>query len=338
MSWFEVFIPAKDADAMNVTLTVEAPNWIGALRTGLSNIGEGHDAISNVMCDIKEDNSIHVTNPPPNRVFRFKAVPPPAAAPPAPAAPAPEPAPAPAAAAPEPQAPPAKAKTGSVPASAAKTPAPPPKRTTGQFTEAPKPAKRKETKPQLTDPQLAPKNLGKEIDINEVIATVFDATADLMMDESPNPTKIAEKMLEIAMNTIEAESGTFYLADVNGHELTFAAVAGPKAAQLKKSNMTVPVGQGIVGFAAQEGVCLVIQDMKNDSRYFSAVADKIGYAPENTLCASAEKEGRLFGAVQLINAKAGGFSAGEMEVVRYIGLSAADMLERAFEMNTEIGL
>jgi hypothetical protein len=86
MVWFEVFLPAKTAGQPNVTLTVEAQNWIGALRTGLSNLGEGHDAIANVMCDIKEDNSIHVTDVSTQRVFRLREVPAPTAKPAASAA------------------------------------------------------------------------------------------------------------------------------------------------------------------------------------------------------------------------------------------------------------
>jgi GAF domain-containing protein len=134
-------------------------------------------------------------------------------------------------------------------------------------------------------------------------------------------------MLDIALQHIPAESGTFYLADVNGHELTFTAVRGPKADALKKSGMKVKVGQGIIGFCAQEGVCLLVSDIQEDQRYFAQIADAIGYKPTDTLCASAEKDGRLFGALQLINSKKG-FDAAHMEVARYIGLTAAALLDR----------
>ena len=59
----------------------------------------------------------------------------------------------------------------------------------------------------------------------------------------------------------------------------------------------------------------------------------MGYTPRDTLCASAEKDGRLFGAIQLINAKQG-FTAAHMEVLRYIGLTAAQLLERHFDAQT----
>jgi hypothetical protein len=48
---------------------------------------------------------------------------------------------------------------------------------------------------------------------------------------------------------------------------------------------------------------------------------------------SAEQDGRLYGAIQLINSKRGTFTSVEMELVRYLGLTAADMLGRAAELS-----
>ena len=533
MAWFEVFIPGKD-DTLGITLTLEAPNWIGALRTGLQNLGEGQESISNVMCDIKEDGSIHVTNVSSNRVFRLlevkapalaklpSSVPPsvplptapsidhgvgtsggpgpsndgsktllefqrfdlspeaayaaavlpapPMAAPPlppqdtdetvrnaspagnslssptsvqssqrpesaemsvpwssmpppsaatgpsvassplaslptvglaakgydvtlqhakasapapvsmpstpamapqvspapeatepmavAPAAstqqsslaastPLPAPVPAPAVRAPLPapvpppaaapveateriaRAPAAKAKpTGPVPSPTARgVTAPPPKRSSGQFENAPRPVSREVSGDR---PQLSPAAVMSAEAVAEAVADVFDATQDLLMEGAVDPSRIAEVLLDIALSHVPAESGSFYIADVNGHELAFAAVRGPKADAIKKGGFRVPVGQGIVGFCALEGVCLRVSDIQHDPRHLAAVATAVGYIPRDTLCASAEKDGRLYGAVQLINATEG-FTAVHMEVLRYIGLTAAQLLERHFE-------
>ena len=535
MAWFEVFIPGMD-DTLGITLTLEAPNWIGALRTGLQNLGEGQESISNVMCDIKEDGSIHVTNVSSNRVFRLlevqapavsqrpssgaPAVPPaaplapapgvedavgtsggpgpssdgsktllefqrfdlspeaayaaavlpapskagpplppqetdetvrnpssaghslssptsvhtsqqpesaemsvpwtsmpppsaatgpsvtvssplppslaslptvgpaakgyditlqhakapapapvsmpstpamapqgsplleatepmavaPAASPalqasvpaavPAPPARTPPPAPVPAAAPVEAteriaRAPAAKAKpTGPVPSPTARgVTAPPPKRSSGQFENAPRPVSREVSGDSY---QLSPAAGMSAEAVAEAVADVFDATQGLLMEGAVDPARIAEVLLDIALSHVPAESGSFYIADVNGHELAFAAVRGPKADAIKKGRFTVPVGQGIVGFCALEGVCLRVSDIQHDPRHLSAVATAVGYSPRDTLCASAEKDGRLYGAVQLINATES-FTAVHMEVLRYIGLTAAQLLERHFE-------
>ena len=488
MAVFEVFIPGKETGMPNVTLTIEAANWIGALRSGLKSIGEGQEAIANVMCDIKEDNSIHVTDVATRRVFRLREQQQPAAAPPpstsspsrhdtgprpisipdgapvgaksdapktllefqAPKIPMPAPAPTPAsssssssseldqsipwtkmpgpnegkipdprkmvAPAPEarvplatpmpvstpevqrPSAPPTpapvpssstaaptvsvKAPTPSAataapqravppvtedpdtirmpPVSAASdterterpahvkpasrpsgpispptprgVPAPAPKRPSGQFSAAPEPKSREISTRNPTDPAIgrSGERPTPAKSVQDAIAAVFDATQDLYMESALSAQKVADKLLDIALSHIPAESGTFYLADVNGHELTFSAVRGPKADALKRSGMTVPVGQGIIGFCAQEGVCLAVSDIQKDPRFLAAIAKSIDYQPKDTLCASAEKDGRLFGAVQLINSK-DGFDASHMEVLRFIGLTAAAVLERIAE-------
>lgn len=151
------------------------------------------------------------------------------------------------------------------------------------------------------------------------------------MQPALSAQKVADTLLDIALAHIPAESGTFYLADVNGHELAFTSVRGPKADALRKSGLSVKVGQGIIGFCAQEGICLVVSDIQKDPRFYSAIARSIDYQPKDTVCASAEKDGRLFGAVQLINSRGGGFDAAHMEVLRFIGLTAAAMLERISE-------
>ena len=411
MTWFEVFIPAKEAGMPSVTLTVEAPNWIGALRTGLSNLGEGHDAIANVMCDIKEDSSIHVTDVTGGRVFRLREVSAPAARKAAPApvtipTPMPPPAsvslgvpstsalapdaetvpeiampqPPPAALAPTPLPPPMaatrpmppprqatmaspeplseaptrpmppppprestavpplpnvaaateRARSGPVPAPTPRgVPAPLPRRPTGQFEAAPQPVSREVS----TAPQPSSAAIGRHDNtvppqaIADAVADVFDATQDLLIEGSTSPEKIGERLLDIALQYIPAESASFYVADVNHDELRFAAVRGPKAADIKKSGLAVKVGEGIVGFCAREGVCLSVSDIQKDPRWFSNVAAAVGHSPRDTVCASAEKDGRLYGAVQVLNSKQG-FTAVHMEVLRYIGLTAAALLER----------
>jgi hypothetical protein len=163
--------------------------------------------------------------------------------------------------------------------------------------------------------------------IADAVADVFDATQDLLLGGRTSPTAIGERLLDIALEHIPAESASFYVADVNHNLLHFAAVRGPRAAQIKKAGLSVRIGQGIVGFCAQEGVCLAVADIQKDPRWFSSVAQAIGHTPRDTLCASAEKDGRLYGAVQLLDSR-GGFTTVHMEVLRYIGLTAAALLEQ----------
>src|SRR3954471_10389577 len=72
MAKFEVFIPAAEAGGFDMTLKVNAPNWMAALKAGLQRLGEQGATIQNVLVDIQDDNSIHVTEPKDGRVFRIR--------------------------------------------------------------------------------------------------------------------------------------------------------------------------------------------------------------------------------------------------------------------------
>ncbi len=72
MANFEVHIPAPDPGGFNLTLKVSAENWMAALKAGMQKLGEQGTGSANVMVDIQEDNSIHVTDSTTGRVFRIR--------------------------------------------------------------------------------------------------------------------------------------------------------------------------------------------------------------------------------------------------------------------------
>ena len=91
-----------------------------------------------------------------------------------------------------------------------------------------------------------------------------------------------------------------------------------------------PTGLTLALWLTRMGVTVRIVDKTAEPGTTSADDDieRSPHAPpRDTLCASAEKDGRLFGAIQLINSKRA-YDANHMEVLRYIGLTAAELLER----------
>src|SRR5688572_13603372 len=80
MALFEVVIPAREkapVGTQDAVMTLEAQNWIEALRAGLSRVDEGPEAIANILCDIQPDSAthagaIHVTDVTTRRVFRLR--------------------------------------------------------------------------------------------------------------------------------------------------------------------------------------------------------------------------------------------------------------------------
>jgi hypothetical protein len=83
---FEVHVPASPpAVPADVTLRVDADHWLAALKAGLETLGAAQP-ISNVLCDVQPDGSIHVTDARGGGVFRVREAPAGPAAPPGPPA------------------------------------------------------------------------------------------------------------------------------------------------------------------------------------------------------------------------------------------------------------
>lgn len=66
MTKFEVLIPL--ADSKEVVVREEGPNWFCALESALSGLGMA-DSMKNVICDVKDDGAIHVTDTASGRKF-----------------------------------------------------------------------------------------------------------------------------------------------------------------------------------------------------------------------------------------------------------------------------
>lgn len=350
MALFELFIPATDDTGFNITARIEADNWMHALRNGLRKLGDGVDA-QNVLCDINE-SGIDVTEPQSGRVFRIReldAAPAPAAvtnsappraspstaataggAPPAPTpvseaqpaklAPTPIPSPAPIAVTAAPM--PVRAASPA-PVAARAQPAP-----QSSLIAETSPSEEYVTREKATSAPRVPigriraQARGKPIE--DLIAELFEETAELHAQAGLEAA--AELVLDLAMRVIPSESGSVYVADINASDLFFAAARGPKAAEVMK--FRVAIGQGLVGFSTQEGVGLGVSDAEKDPRFFAAISQKLGYDTHSVLCSPAQKNGRVYGALQLINKRGNHtFSGDEMNLLSYLAHQFAEYLE-----------
>src|ERR1700694_4327779 len=74
MAKFEVHIPAAENRTLTVTLRVEADHWMAALKTGVQKLGEQGASAQNVLADINDDGSIHVTESNTGRVFQIREI------------------------------------------------------------------------------------------------------------------------------------------------------------------------------------------------------------------------------------------------------------------------
>ncbi len=67
--WYEVVL---DERAMNKSVTVQATNWHGALKTALRMAGDTAKLGARACCDVLEDGTLRVSEPGTGRVFRLR--------------------------------------------------------------------------------------------------------------------------------------------------------------------------------------------------------------------------------------------------------------------------
>lgn len=341
MPRFEVFVPAAPPKVpIDLTLRIDAEHWLAALKTGLQRLGEGQ-MTNNVLCDIQADGSIHVTDPDSGRVFRILELPQPvatAAPPPPPVASAPVDAPA--ARPPPPMAPPAPA--GPV-ASPGPSPRPSPQGggapvgwPTPIAPQAPAPTGHRPSsqvdRVEVSREPTAPP--GKPIGRITQVIKVEDVLAELFLEVSELASIQDRKrglgfLLDLAMRSIGCEAGSVFLTDLGTADLSFAVVRGPTADKLMALGLKVPMGVGLVGFCAQEDVCVAVSDAEKDPRFYRAVSEAVGYETRSLLCAPVAHRGTVRGALEVLNKKGGKpFSERDLAILSYLAAQAAGFLER----------
>lgn len=327
MALFELFIPARGEGDFNITARIRGASWIQALRDGLSRLGETAD-VQNILCDIHEAG-IDVTEPKSGRVFRIRELPDSQAAThvahtqPLPAPPHPKPVVASTRAASAPpaavtRAPPAvarrdapqapilgappratssgpRARSASLspirePATVSRSPAPGRRRFQATVEEESVREERAPASALSAGPSIGRTPLGEAETVVDLLSDLMGETQTLY--DQPSLAAAADRLLGLALRVVPAESGAVFVSDINAQDLYFAAARGPKAADVMK--FRVPMGTGIVGFSAQEGVSLALSDAQRDPRFYAAISQAIGYETRSIVCAPAQREGRVF--------------------------------------------
>lgn len=115
----------------------------------------------------------------------------------------------------------------------------------------------------------------------------------------PSLDIILEKIGDIIIKAIEVESASILLIDSKTNELYFKVAKGPKGEEVKKFRLNV--GEGIVGWVAQQNEPLAISDVLRDVRFKKEISEAIGYEVRSVLCVPVQIKGKVLGAIEVLN-------------------------------------
>ncbi len=159
----------------------------------------------------------------------------------------------------------------------------------------------------------------------DVLAEVFERVADL--DRRDDRKGSLAFLLDLALEKVPCEAGSVFLARLGSQVLEFAVARGPRAQEILKLGLTVPMGVGIAGFCARENVALAVSDVDRDPRFHREISEAVGHETRSLLCAPIARAGRVLGAMELVNRRgAVPFGPLDLAVLSYLAHRAAELL------------
>ena len=119
---------------------------------------------------------------------------------------------------------------------------------------------------------------------------------------------LLERILNKAIAVVEAGAGSILLMEVEKDALYFRSAKGEKSDVLV--SMSLKAGQGIAGHVAKTGEPVRMLDAADSPHYDKTIAKKLGVTIGALLCVPISAEGKIIGALELLNKK-GGFDHGD---------------------------
>lgn len=149
-------------------------------------------------------------------------------------------------------------------------------------------------------------------------------------------TKLLSVIFDRILETLNAEAGSFWIADQKKQQNFCKLAEGPTASQV--IGLRLPAGVGIVGSVIESRQAEIITDVTKDDRFTNTVDEKTGFATRSMICAALTVDNQTYGAIQVLNRKNsidGAFNHEDLQLIEDLAMSAAISIKNARLLQTE---
>jgi GAF domain-containing protein len=161
--------------------------------------------------------------------------------------------------------------------------------------------------------------------------TLRAAVATGVVGSEESFRRLLEAIVEVARSIFGARASSILLLDHATDELVFEAVVGEGEDTLRGTRF--PAGKGISGWVLATRTPLVIEDVRQDPRFATDVAEGTGYVPKGLMAAPLLHDEEGLGVLSVLDRPEQSlFSLHEMELLGLFANQAAiavDLLQRA---------
>ncbi len=128
---------------------------------------------------------------------------------------------------------------------------------------------------------------------------LYWATKQITTEE--NLMSLLYQILDNAMGVLKAEGGSLALLDTETDELVFVAVRGDLQEQLQ--GYRIKGDAGIAGWVAANREALIVNNPRQDDRFFSNVDETFDFFTRSILSVPLITRSKMVGVIQLLNKK-----------------------------------
>lgn len=150
----------------------------------------------------------------------------------------------------------------------------------------------------------------------QISKVIFEHAARISRENDPG--KLLVLNADLARDLVRADRATIWMVDEKNGDLVTRVAHGV-------DELRIPAGTGLVGSCVATNQTVVVNDTSRDERFLRRVDNSSGYQTHSVLAVPLCADGRVIGALQLLN-KPGGFSEEDVELLRFAALFSASAI------------
>ncbi|MGA2216814.1 MAG: PP2C family protein-serine/threonine phosphatase [Terracidiphilus sp.] len=152
---------------------------------------------------------------------------------------------------------------------------------------------------------------------DRTIRAIFEHAARIGREQEID--ELVRLNADFARDLIQADRCSLWLIDAAKNELWTKIAHGVP-------QLHISLGEGLIGACVRDNQVLLVNNAAQDSRLLRSVDNASGYRTEQVLCVPLHAEGRVIGALQLLN-KPAGFTETDVDLLGLLGHFAASAIE-----------
>ncbi|MFN2166193.1 MAG: GAF domain-containing protein, partial [Anaerolineae bacterium] len=139
--------------------------------------------------------------------------------------------------------------------------------------------------------------------------------------------QVIAMVLDEARHLLHATGCTIWRPEPEKERITCWQASGSESARL--SGLQVPMGQGLVGWTAQQHRELLVPDTRADARHFKGIDAETGVEIRSILCLPLQIHDRLIAVLEVVSDQASFFAEADLALLRPLAASAAIAIDNA---------